>query len=264
MAAISFSNIAWPQEKDSWVAEQLCRWGVEYIDVAPARYFSDITKISDEQINSVKQYWLDRGIRIVGLQSLLYGTHGFNLFDDNTQNMLDYLRRVAHLGATLGATNLVFGSPKQRDRGMLNDLEVWTRAINFFNALGNIGREEGVVFCLEPNGRRYGCNFMLKTEDCLSVIKSVNHPAIRLQLDTGNILDSGGNPISVLRQVAPWVGHVHLSEPDLGVPGSIGSDIQPFLLALNDFEDISFATIEMLSIHDGDIELALKKVCSKH
>jgi hypothetical protein len=52
------------------------------------------------------------------MQALLFGTTGLNVFGDNKSQeaMLEHLRAVCRIGAGLGATKLVFGSPKNRDR----------------------------------------------------------------------------------------------------------------------------------------------------
>ena len=63
---------------------------------------------------------------------------------------------------------------------------------------------------------------MLRSDDTAAVVGAVDHPAIRMQLDTGAITINGEDPEAVLRQHASLIGHVHASEPDL-VPLGDGS-----------------------------------------
>ena len=51
---LAISNIAWDVSEDENIARLLNRSGVDAIDVAPAKYFSDTTKATDEEIASVK------------------------------------------------------------------------------------------------------------------------------------------------------------------------------------------------------------------
>ena len=47
--------------------------------------------------------------------------------------MLEHLRAVCRIGAGLGATRLVFGSPKNRDRSGLSDAWHSSRRLAFFD-----------------------------------------------------------------------------------------------------------------------------------
>lgn len=59
--------------------------------------------------------------------------------------MLEHLRAVCRIGAGLGATRLVFGSPKNRDRSGLSDAQALEQAVSFFRRLGNTAQEHGVI-----------------------------------------------------------------------------------------------------------------------
>ncbi|HXA47707.1 MAG TPA: sugar phosphate isomerase/epimerase, partial [Burkholderiaceae bacterium] len=77
---LAISNIAWDAVEDETIAASLRRVGVDAIDVAPSKYFTDFAKASDEEIAGVKKWWSERGIAITGMQSLLFGTTGLNVF----------------------------------------------------------------------------------------------------------------------------------------------------------------------------------------
>ena len=70
------------------------------------------------------------------MQSLLFGTSGLNLFGTSEvqQAMLRHLTAICRIGAGLGATRLVFGSPKNRDRTGLTDKAALEIAVPFFPA----------------------------------------------------------------------------------------------------------------------------------
>ena len=179
---LAISNLAWTTADDAAVGLILSQQGIDAIDVAPSKYFADLPRASDADIKEVRAQWASRGVDITGMQSLLYGTSGLNLFGpaEVQRAMLDHLAAIARVGAVLGATRLTFGSPRNRDRTGLADHEAHVIATEFFWRLGEIGAREGVVFCLEANPPRYGSNFMVTTLEAARVVRLVGHKAIRL------------------------------------------------------------------------------------
>ena len=125
---LAISSIAWDTAEDVDISELLKRYGVDAIDIAPCKYFPDPTKTTDVEIERVKHWWGDRGFEITGMQALLFGTAGLNVFGSPVvQNaMLQHLTDVCRIGAGVGATRLVFGSPKNRDRNGLSDVYVFS------------------------------------------------------------------------------------------------------------------------------------------
>lgn len=251
---IAISNIAWnvPAE-DEAVETVLARLGVDAIDVAPGKYFPQPHEATDTEMAAVRARWNNAGVSITGMQSLLFGTVGLNLFGsaDIQQQMLNHLSAICRIGAGLDARRLVFGSPKNRDRGELNDVDAAAIAIPFFRALGDIAASYGVAICLEPNPPRYGANFMTTTRDTAHIVEQVDHPAIRMQLDTGALMINGEDPEAILRDCAHLVGHVHASEPDLVTLGDSVSNLPAIAAAVRRHLPDHVVTIEMLPPREG-------------
>lgn len=260
---LAISNIAWDISEDASVADLLGKFGVDAIDVAPGKYFPEPANAKDEDITKVRRWWADRGIEITGMQALLFGTTGLNVFGDSKrqQVMLEHLRAVCRIGAGLGATRLVFGSPKNRDRSGLSDAQALERAVSFFRSLGNAAQEHGVVVCLEPNPTRYGSNFMTSSAETAHVVTAVGHEAIRMQFDSGALTINGESPDDVLERHAELIGHVHASEPDLVPLGDGGTDHQSMHRALSQHLPDHVVSIEMVATkeepHLQSIERAL-------
>lgn len=223
---VSISNIAWDPVDDDAVAALLQRAGVDMIDVAPSKYFQDFATADSRAIKEVRKWWQARGIRILGMQSLLFGTKGLNVFGDAAiqRLLLEHLRHVFRIAEALGADRLVFGSPRNRDRGVLTVEQANDVAAAFFREVGKTAAEHGVTLCLEPNPVRYGANFMTETASTANVVQLVDHPSVKMQLDTGAIFINNERPAEVLPRYSHLIGHIHLSEPDLVPLGSVGSD----------------------------------------
>ena len=248
MNQISISNIAWDTSLDEKVAQKLSSMGIRCIDIAPGKYFQNFKETSDKQISIVRKTWKDRGFSIIGMQSLLYGTKGLNLFAEREiqHRMLEHLDHVCRIGSILGATKLVFGSPKNRDRTGLSDISTEEIALQFFDQLGEIAKKNEVVICLEPNPSCYGANFLTNTLETYDFVFKLNHPNIRLQFDSGAFFINRES-VEIVGQVKDLIGHVHISEPNLSALGTADVEHQLLGRELNEFVPGLPRTIEVLT-----------------
>ncbi|MFZ9595459.1 MAG: sugar phosphate isomerase/epimerase family protein [Bdellovibrionia bacterium] len=246
---LAISNIAWDVSEDEAVVDLLRQYGLDAIDIAPGKYFSHPRETSLAQIEKVRSWWSDRGFEITGMQALLFGTVGLNCFGSPAvqEAMLEHLSAICRIGSALGAKRLVFGSPKNRDRSGLSDDEALEAAAGFFRQLGQIALSHGVIICLEPNPAAYGANFMTTSSETAHVVRKIDHPAIRMQLDTGALSMNGESIESVLKDCADWIGHIHASEPHLVPLGDSGTDHGRLRAALQKYAHLELVSIEMLA-----------------
>lgn len=260
---LAISNLAWDVDEDLDVVMLLQKFGINAIDIVPGKYFPDPVNVKNSDIKYVKQWWADQGIEIAGMQSLLFNTSGLNIFgnSESRNEVLEYLKAVFRVGAGLGVTKLVFGSPKNRDRSGLNNEDTLKQAVSFFRQIGHIAQDYGVIFCLEPNPTRYGANFMTTSEDTAQIVQAVDHESIKMQFDSGSISINKESAEAVLMSYANIIGHIHLSEPDLLPLGDGGADHQVIYQALQKYLPRHLASIEMFATkyepHLQSIERAL-------
>lgn len=246
---LAISNIAWDVDEDEAMATLLRERGIDAIDIAPGKYFPQPANARDADIRTVTAWWADRGIEITGMQALLFGTSGLNVFGDaaSQQALLDHLRAVCHIGGVLGAPRLVFGSPRNRDRHGLDDDRTLAIAREFFGKAGDAAADEGVLLCLEPNPTHYGANFMTTSAETEQVVRAIDHPAIRMQIDSGAITINGESAAEVAASAADVVGHIHASEPDLVPLGDGGTDHAAVAVALAANPVPMLVSIEMVA-----------------
>lgn len=260
---ISISNIAWEKDEEPEIAELLGRLGVAAVDVAPGKYFPDVAAASDADIRKVRRWWEERGISIYGMQSLLFGTKGLNVFGerDSQERLLQHLAHVCRVAEGLGARRLVFGSPKNRDRSGLSVSEADDIALHFFTRLGDIAQSHGIVITLEPNPVCYGTNWVTTTKEAYAFVKELGNPGIAMQLDTGTVITNSEDR-DTIASVKDAAGHVHLSEPKL----------LPLCLAPLGHNDVFRAaagiapgtvTIEMLTKGQGSTEELVERSVRK-
>ncbi len=258
---IAISNLAWDVSDDEYIASLLNTYEIEAIDIAPGKYFPNFQTASASEIMRVRDWWATRGIAITGMQSLLFGTTGFNMFGDNETQaaMLAHFDDICRIGAGLGATKLVFGSPRNRDRSLLSDEQTQNMTIAFFRRLGDIADRYGVMFCLEPNPPCYGANFMTNSAETAKIVQDVSHPAIRMQLDSGAITINKEDPHQVIVNFGSIIGHVHASEPDLVVLGDGKTEHASIASELNKFLPEQIVSIEMLPAKNEPNLLAIER-----
>jgi sugar phosphate isomerase/epimerase len=246
---ISFSNLAWDIADDIDVAALLKEFGVDAIDIAPGKYFPDPVKATTADILAVKKWWEERGISIIGMQALLFGTVGLNVFGSEAvqKSLLGHFSAICRIGAGLGATRLVFGSPKNRDCSGLSASQVQDISRDFFRKLGDIAAAHGVIICLEPNPAIYGANFMTTSQETCDVVNDIGHPAIKMQLDTGAVILNQEDISVVVAQAKPIIGHIHISEGQLATPGDTWQHHAEIATAITSQLPGHIATIEMLA-----------------
>jgi len=258
---IAISNIAWDTALDEQVALLLRKYHIDAIDVAPGKYFRVPKETRLADVTMLRDWWCERGIEVIGMQSLLFGVAEMNLFgrSEIQAAMLDHLNDICRIASNLGATKLVFGSPKNRNRSGLSDEDAAKIAIIFFRRLGDLAGSHGVVVCLEPNPSCYGCNFMVNSSETASIVFRVAHPSIRMQLDTGALTINGEDPHQVIREYAHIIGHVHASEPGLATLGDGKTDHAKGASALRRYLNDQVVSIEMLPAKDESHIVAIER-----
>jgi D-psicose/D-tagatose/L-ribulose 3-epimerase len=258
---IAISNIAWDVAENERVAEIMSARNIEGVEVAPTKIWPDLSLAGDEGITACRAWWAARGIRIVALQSLLFGRPELNLFASAgiRRRMLDHLGTVIRISALLGARVLVFGSPKNRRAGDMPAVAAMETAAEFFLGLGRMAQASGVCIGLEPNPNVYGCDFIRTSQEALALVKRVAHPGFRLHLDTGILAMAGESFEDAVERCLESLVHVHISEPMLGVVGEGSVDHARMAHALRSCGYQDWLSIEMRSGWQADNTVCVER-----
>ncbi|MBS5316736.1 MAG: TIM barrel protein [Clostridiales bacterium] len=214
---ISISNIAWDKKDDERVYDILYENRIYGVDVAPARVFEHPFNITNLQGQEFIKGIGIKELVPVGMQSLLYGTEGLQLFENEEKSTqtIEHLKKIMDYAKKIGITRVVFGSPKNRLINNMSKREIEYKSEVIFNELGDYAMSKDLYFCIEPNPTLYGADYITSTLEGVELVKKINNPGFRLHLDLGTILINNENMEEVVAEAAPITQHVHLSHPNL-------------------------------------------------
>lgn len=214
---LAVSNIAWTKDEEAEVAGLLRDLGVKHIEVAPTKQWEDPTQASDEELAEYKAFWESYGLEIVAFQSMLFPRPDLKIFEDeaNRQATAKYMQDFIGLAGKLDAQVMVFGSPKNRQKGGMDEAEANRIAKSFFGALGDTAQQHGVALCIEPNPTDYACDFVTTAQQGIDFVTAVNNSGFQLHLDIAGMTLAGDDVVASIQAAAPVLRHFHISSPML-------------------------------------------------
>ena len=260
---LAISNIAWNQEEDNQVYGLMKEYGFEGLEIAPTRFFDkNPYDTSLEELQELKKLMKKKEIKLISIQSLLFGQENIALFEgeENRKNLFNYLTKAIKFASNLGINTLVFGNPRNRVSNSEEDYDI---AVNFFKKLGCIAAEHNTNICIEANPKKYNTNFINTTEEAIKLVRDVNTVGFKLHYDLGADLINNSD-IKVLKNNIDILNHVHISEPFLETISKENIGIHKDLFELlNENNYSKWISIEMKKVSEGS-NLENVKKCIKY
>jgi hypothetical protein len=202
---IAISNIAWGADNRRDAEKILSRYGIRRIELAFTK-ICEWGQWNDEVISTLQQLPYE----YPSCQSILYKTD-IHIFRD-TQPFLDHISHVLSLCTILHISRIVFGSPRARHIYATSLPE----RIRLFKQLGDLCHTHGIILCVEPNARTYGCTWLTNLAETVEFVLAVNHPNVRINFDFGNyLMEEDTTPLTV--DIVRLIAHVQISAPFLSV-----------------------------------------------
>lgn len=214
---LSISNIAWPADIRHEVYGLLSRNGVTGIEVAPTKIapWDDLT---EAVLVAERDLMATFGITVSSYQALYFGCSGVALLEDEAafEALLKHTVRIARVAEHLSqGGGGVFGAPRNRLRGRLDEAEAFELGAERFTKLAEAVSPHNFTIMLEPAPPEYGGDFLRTERDCAAMVQHVAHPAFRLHVDTGCLTLAGEDGAEIVTAYHDLIGHVHLSQPSL-------------------------------------------------
>jgi D-psicose/D-tagatose/L-ribulose 3-epimerase len=254
-STIGVSNIAWPAEHLPRAIELVQAGGLTSIEIAPFSVFRRWA-VNDDEILELRAQIEEAGLFCSAIQGITFGVPNAELFASaaSRQALLQHLRGVAHIAERLGARACVFGAPKQRDPLGMDAGRAWEIGTSFFRVVAPFFADIGSAIAFEANARAYGCRFVTTTSEAIQFVRAVDHPGVRLQIDTGTIFLEKEEPC-VLRAAAALAVHAHVSEAGLEPIGTTGADHAAVARAFAASGYAKSLSIEMKKVVDWEVKL---------
>jgi D-psicose/D-tagatose/L-ribulose 3-epimerase len=212
---LAVSNIAWLPEEDAAAFDILRALDVTLLELAPSRKWTDPSVAGTGDAQHYGEELRAVGFSVAAFQAILFGKPELAIFEgpEARRKCVDYLVHIAELAAACGARPLVFGAPKNRrvPEGM-SLVEADRIAFEFFRELARRTANLRVSFCLEPNPTGYGCNYLTHVADVAHMVRQVNSPGLRLQIDAGELAMNGESVEQAIQEQADIIGHIHISQ----------------------------------------------------
>jgi D-psicose/D-tagatose/L-ribulose 3-epimerase len=244
---LAVSNIAWDDADQAKLLPVLRAARVSGIEVAPTKLWPDWVGATPAAAAGARDAFADQGFAVPALQSILFGRPDLHLFGEPS-GLVAHIGQVAALAGALGASLMVFGSPRNRLRGELAPAEAMRRAALVFRDIGAVCAAAGTTLGIEANPAEYGGDFLLTWREAAELVALVDHPCIRLHLDTACTLMAGDDPVEAARACAGLIGHFHVSAPRLG---PVGED--------NGIDHLGIAAALRAGGYDGWISVEMRR-----
>ena len=255
--SLAVSNIAWAPDEELAMARLLEELAVTEVELAPTKVFPDPLAVTDTALKTHLAIWSDHGIRVRAFQSLLFGHADLALFGEPESRaaMSSRVEGFIELAGRMGATALVFGSPRNRrvPEGM-GSAEADDIAVEFFGRLGAVASRNGTWLCIEPNPTAYDCNYVTDAAAGRLLVERVGVQGFGLHLDAAGMALAGDDPGESIRSSAHVLRHFHVSAPQLG---EIEQEVVDHAAAAAALEAVGFdgaVSIEMRSGQPGENE----------
>jgi D-psicose/D-tagatose/L-ribulose 3-epimerase len=155
---------------------------------------------------------------------------------------IDYLKYAADCAADLGATlvggpltgnPLVFAGRPPQPVSEEERLARKQRCVSGLQEAGDHAQRTGITLAVEPLNR-FESDVLCTTQQAMELLEAVDHPAIRLMLDTFHMHMEEASIAEAIRLAGPLLVHFQANENHRGFPGTGATDWVDVCRALHD------------------------------
>lgn len=216
------------------------KWGFESVEIP----IEDLSKIDSHFIKAeLERNGLACGAvtPCMGPECDLRGT------PEQQKNALHFMQAVIDQMAALDCLTLsgvVYSTVGRADAVPRKEYrQQWRTVVRNLRQLCRYAAERGRIIAFEPINR-FETDFINTCDQGLAMIADVNHPALKLHLDTFHMNIEEKNPAAAIRKAGRLLGHFHACGSDRGTPGNDHMDWKAMAAALKDIGYCGDVTIE--------------------
>jgi D-psicose/D-tagatose/L-ribulose 3-epimerase len=168
-------------------------------------------------------------------------------------HLAECVRVVAEAGSKMIAGPLY--SPVGYLPGRRRTADEWKRAVECYQALGDVLQSHGVTIAVEPLNR-FETYFLNTAADAARFAAEVDHPNVGVLFDTFHANIEEKDVAAALRSVGHHLRHFHACENDRGTPGSGHTDWTGVFQVLGELGYNGWVTIESFGFALGELSAA--------
>ena len=182
--------------------EGIAKAGFKYIELASApSYFEHIPRPEIEVSKAIVDGVLQE-LKEYGLELQCLAGHTRLMKENGVENFKKFLDFAGFAGVKYVTT----------DTGEVKDEEDKKKFYGDIRELGDYAKEKGIIICLEMHGD--WCN---TGKVGAEIIKTANHPNVKLNYDTSNVTFYGNvRAEQDLQYAIPYMGYIHLKDNGSG------------------------------------------------
>tara|TARA_B100000767_G_scaffold274395_1_gene307256 strand:- start:873 stop:1676 length:804 start_codon:yes stop_codon:yes gene_type:complete len=257
---LTISNIVWKSYSNYSYLKILKKNKIKSLEYAPDIILQG--NYTAKNILEVKKYWDANKIRLYSMQSLLFGLQNAYLFGNKKQKniFLNEIIKKIDLAHKLGSKVLVFGSPKNRIIFNKKKIFLEKTSIEIFSKIADYCKNKKIYFCLEANPKLYGCEYINSTMEAISLIRKINKPYFKLNLDLGTIIENKENISEIISKNFNLIKHVQISTPYLRGISRYKSKIKKLIYYLYKFKYKGHVSIEMIEKKNNNIKIVSQSI----
>src|SRR5581483_3473725 len=172
----------------------------------------------------------------------------------------DYLAALVDFCADMGGKVMVLGSPAQRrlPPGENQEARRALAADRLHAALLPAlerAEKQGIVLCLEPLPGPEA-DFILTLRESVGLVKQFDHPVLRTIFDVKSASSEGAPLPNLIREFAPYLGHVHANDANRRGPGFGAVDFVPILGTLQEVGYSGYVSVEVFDYTPDPVTIA--------
>lgn len=252
---------------EGWEFDRIIRFvkktGYDGIELAPYTFADSVTDISLKRRQEIRKIAQDEGLTITGLHWLLVKPSGLHITHPDPvirRKTVDYIRYLVDFCGDIGGSNLIFGSPKQRQilEGISHENGREYLADGLLEC-SVTAASRGVVICLEALPESL-TNFLNTNLEILKMVQIVNHPNIRMMLDVKSMFSE---PLPVSENIVNckgYIEHFHANDPNLRGPGFGEADFTEIFKTLLQIKYEKFISVEVFDFSPDPETIAVQSL----
>ena len=234
--------------------------GYAGIEIAPFTLAEDPATITAAQRREYRSAIEGEGLRFVGLHWLMVSPKGLHVTGPDKalrQRSWRHIHNLVDLCADLGDGGvMVFGSPKQRETtGGLNREQATRNFVEGISSVAPHAGERGVQILIEALPKDQ-CDVILTLDEAVSLVREINHPAIRTMFDVHNAIHEAEPHHCLVEKYFDFIRHVHVNELDGKHCGTGKYDFKPVLEVLRRRNFAGWVSLEAFDFSFGGERIA--------